>query len=277
MRAISRFRVLMGTSVLLLAVVLFPSTPSAHHSWGKYHWSRTSNPLNLEIGNNVDNDWGGYLNTAVADWNGGDPSVLKLSVKAGGTSSSSCAPTSGRVEVCNDSYGNTGWLGVAQIWITGGSHIVQATTKVNDTYFDQQFYNTPAWRQLVICQEVGHTFGLDHQDENFNNPNLGTCMDYTNDPDGPPSNLEPNQHDYDQLLSIYSHLDGGSGGGGGGRGNGRFGGAPIVPPPFQPIFDPIQVDTPRQWGRLVRGNARGALFDLDLGNGDHIFTFVIWA
>ncbi len=35
-----------------------------------------------------------------------------------------------------------------------------------------------------MCQEIGHDFGLDHQDENFNNPNLGTCMDYTNDPLG---------------------------------------------------------------------------------------------
>lgn len=37
-------------------------------------------------------------------------------------------------------------------------------------------------RCLVTCQEVGHTFGLDHRDENFDNGNLGTCMDYTNDP-----------------------------------------------------------------------------------------------
>jgi predicted Zn-dependent protease len=58
-----------------------------------------------------------------------------------------------------------------------GSHIVQGTTKVNDTYFNTATYNTRAWRQLVMCQEVGHTFGLDHQDETFNNPNLGSCMD----------------------------------------------------------------------------------------------------
>ena len=55
-----------------------------------------------------------------------------------------------------------------------------------------------------MCQEVGHTFGLDHQDENFNNANLGTCMDYTNDPS---TNQHPNKHDYDELITIYSHLD----------------------------------------------------------------------
>ncbi|MBI1895150.1 MAG: hypothetical protein HYS04_01245, partial [Acidobacteria bacterium] len=43
-----------------------------------------------------------------------------------------------------------------------------------------------------------------HQDEDFNNPNLGTCMDYTSNPS---SNQHPNQHDYDQLELIYAHLD----------------------------------------------------------------------
>ena len=57
---------------------------------------------------------------------------------------------------------------------------------------------------LVSCQEGGHTLGLDHQDENFNNANLGTCMDYTKNPS---TNQHPNKHDYDQLLSTYSHFD----------------------------------------------------------------------
>lgn len=55
-----------------------------------------------------------------------------------------------------------------------------------------------------MCQEVGHTFGLNHQDETFSNPNLGSCMDYTNDPS---TNQHPNQHDYNQLVTIYGHTD----------------------------------------------------------------------
>src|SRR3989344_8585733 len=95
-----------------------------------------------------------------------------------------CRATNGRVEVCNSKYGNNGWLGIAQIWVTGGEHITQGVVKLNDTYFNKSPYNTPAWRNLVMCQEVGHTLGLGHVDEIFNNTNLGTCMDYTNDPDG---------------------------------------------------------------------------------------------
>lgn len=51
-------------------------------------------------------------------------------------------------------------------------------------------------------------------------------MDYTNDPDGSISNYgvsneHPNQHDRDQLESIYPIDDGGDGGGGGGGCKGK--------------------------------------------------------
>ena len=52
-----------------------------------------------------------------------------------------CKPVSGRVEVCNASYGNTGWLGIAQIWVNGG-HITQGVTKLDDYYFNTVPYNT---------------------------------------------------------------------------------------------------------------------------------------
>ena len=38
-------------------------------------------------------------------------------------------------------------------------------------------------------------------------------MDYTSNPVGPPSNEHPNQHDFDELVTIYTHLDGSGGGG----------------------------------------------------------------
>jgi hypothetical protein len=180
---------------------LVAGTASASHSWGSYHWARTANPFTLKVGDNVDSTWDSYLNTTVSDWTGS--SVLNLTKVAGGTTTRRCRATSGRVEVCNGSYGNNGWLGVAQIWASG-SHITQGTVKLNDTYFNTASYNTPAWRNLVMCQEVGHTLGLDHQDEDFSNANLGTCMDYTSNPG---TNQHPNAHDFDQLETIYSHLD----------------------------------------------------------------------
>jgi hypothetical protein len=125
-----------------------------------------------------------------------------------------CTSTSGQIEVCNSTYGQTGWLGIAGINISG-LHITKGYTKLNDTYFNTSTYNTPPWRRLVTCQEIGHDFGLDHQDVTFSNANLGSCMDYTDDPDGgaggaspsDPSNEHPNTHDYDEIAIIYAHLD----------------------------------------------------------------------
>jgi hypothetical protein len=174
----------------------------ANHSWGGYHWARTSNPFTIKLGDNVTSTWDSSLATASSDWS--KSTVLDTTVVAGSSSNvKRCSPPTGQVAVCNAAYGNTGWLGIASISLTG-THIKYGSVKLNDTYFNTSQYNTTAWRNLVMCQEVGHTFGLDHQDENFSNANLGTCMDYTNNPG---TNQHPNQHDYDQLVTIYSHLD----------------------------------------------------------------------
>jgi hypothetical protein len=260
--------VLLALVLALAGMLTAASTVSASHSWGNYHWARSSNPVGLLVGNNLSGPWGPHLITAVSDWN--QSSVLDLTITAG-QARGNCRPTSGRIEVCNDFYGNNGWLGVAQIWVSG-DHITQGTTKVNDTYFSTQTYNTDAWRQLVMCQEIGHDFGLDHQDENFDNQNLGTCMDYTSDPS---SNQHPNNHDYQQLSSIYSHLDGGGNGapchggpkqcGNNGNGNGNNGVAGS------------DLTAPAEWGQLVRSQGRTAIYERDFGNGNRVVTFVIWA
>jgi hypothetical protein len=260
----------LAAGVLAAAAALTAAAPAgANHSWGNYHWARTSNPFTLELGDNVSDNgsgaWDRYLVEASADWT--NSSVLNTVIRAGQANPRNCRPTSGRVEVCNAAYGANGWLGIAQIWISG-SHITQGTVRVNDTYFNTATYNTPAWRRLVMCQEVAHTFGLDHQDENFDNPNLGTCMDYTRDPDGPPSNEHPNRHDYDQLEAIYAHLDSTTtvGQSTGGPGVGQ-----------NSDIDPG--DTPAAWGEPVRRQPDGRpnVYARDLGGGRRLVTHVFWA
>lgn len=190
----------MLTALTLTFALAVPA--GASHSWGPYHWARQSNPFTLKLGDNVSGPWDAALATASSDWS--QSSVLDTTIVAGGTTPRQCKGTTGRIEVCNAKYGFNGWLGIAQIWIGSGNHITKAIAKMNDSYFNTPTYNTSAWRQLVMCQEIAHGFGLGHQDEDFDNANLGTCMDYTNDPS---SNQHPNKHDYDQLESIYSHLD----------------------------------------------------------------------
>ncbi len=253
-----------GVAAITMSL-LAPSLASARHSWGPYHWAREVNPLTLKLDNNVSGVWDGHLGTASGDWSKSrvgntEPStVLNTTFVTGGTSASVCPETSGRVEVCNWAYGNTRWLGMAQIWISG-SHITQGMVKVNDTYFNTAFYNTPEWRNLVMCQEVGHTLGLSHVDTAFYNKNRGTCMDYTSNPSGPPSNEHPNQHDYDQLATIYSHIDSTTTG--------------LQTAPGKNAAAPAD----GQWGQLVAltDGGRTAVYVLDAGGDQKVFTFVIW-
>jgi hypothetical protein len=191
-------------AVFVAAAAVFASSAAASHSWGNYHWARTANPFTIMLGDNLTSTWDPYLSQASSDCSAdtaGNP--LNTTVVPGGSNPRKCRPTRGRVEVCNFAYGNNGWLGLAQIWISGGSHITQGATKMNDTYYNSPPYNNPTWRAMVVCQEVGHTFGLDHQDES--GADFHTCMDYASNPDA--DNTHPNFHDYQQLAAIYAHLD----------------------------------------------------------------------
>src|SRR5207249_4514990 len=221
-----------------------------------YHWARTANPFTVKLGNNVSSAWTSSLDTASSDWSASD--VLNTTVVTGLAKGKNCRGTWGRVEVCSGAYGNNGWLGIASISITGGTHITQGTVRLNDTYFNTATYNTQAWRALVTCQEIGHTFGLDHQDTNFDNANLGTCMDYTNSPG---TNQHPNKHDYDELDIIYAHLDSTT---------------TISQPTADNFAADIDMDNPRNWGQLVKQShgGRTSIYELDLGGGRKQVTSV---
>ena len=225
--------------------------------------------------------WDSAVTGAVNVW--AQSKVLSLTQQAASSvNTKKCSSITGQILVCNASYGQRGWLGIASISITGGTHITSGTTKLNDSYFDTAQYNTAAWRSLVACQEIGHDFGLDHQDTNFNNANLGTCMDYTNAPSGGtlngfnygPSNEHPNTHDYDELVTIYTHLDSSS---------------TTIPQtnfgirqvgkavPRSASFEPG--DSPAEWGRAIHADRQGRpdVFVRDLGGGHNVLTHVFWA
>jgi hypothetical protein len=240
--------------LLVGTVAAFSAVPaSATHSWNGYHWARTANPFTLKLGDNVSGAWDAMLVTASSDWS--KSTVLDTQIVAGGTRPKSCRPTSGRVEVCSANYNNTGWLGLAQIWITGGTHITQGVVKNNDYYFGSSSYqyNNTAEMQHVICQEIGHTLGLDHQDES--GISLNTCMDYYHNTSASDTkSTHPNQHDYDELATIYQHLDSFST-----VGASSAGFLPDAVPSFAPatrLNDSTYVD--------------------DLGGGRKLVTYVIW-
>lgn len=253
MRKISKTRALvLGAALSAVAVPALAS-----HSWSTYHWKRTTAELTVPVGDNVTAAWDSYLNVAVADWN--KSTVIQSPKVAGSTNPKNCRAVAGTIQVCNSKYGQTGWLGIASISISGG-HISQGTTKVNDTYFNTAKYNTPSWRALVMCQEIGHDYGLGHQDEDFNTDNTTSCMDYTSVPAG---NEHPDAHDYEQLLSIYNHLESGMSAT---FSRGAGAGAEIG-------------DTPDTWGRPVHflKDGRPDVYMRVDGPGRATITHVFWA
>ncbi|WP_219892640.1 hypothetical protein [Aquisediminimonas profunda] len=272
-----KIRALCAGAMLTLAC----TTPAvANHAWtinGKQlHWARTANPVKPTVDYKLDNNlWGPYLSPALAGWNKSniatDPDVVEFILgNPVSVDANSCPGTAGRVTVCNYAYGATGWLGVAVVEyddVTG--HIQFASVKMNDTYFNMSTYNKPAWRASVLCQEIGHTLGLSHQDTKNFNPDLKdiygrqTCMDYTAKPDG---NEWPNLHDYQQLASIYSHLDSIT--------TTSTTSAVLNYPDRKPIYG----NTPADWGKAIAfgEDGRGLAFAKKIAANRSQVTFVRW-
>lgn len=192
-------RTLQLTAVLVLACLAV--TPVfANHTWGNYHWARTSNPMALQVVDSVTTDWQFELNTSLNEWN--QSNALNMSITSADDSKRArrqCKAVSGKIRVCNNTYGNNGWLGLASINIDSNGHITQGTAKMNDTY--SSYWTDPNEKRHVMCQEVGHLFGLGHTSEDGSSQ--GTCMDYSNSP----NSISPNNHDYQLLSDIYSHVD----------------------------------------------------------------------
>jgi hypothetical protein len=257
-----------GLAAVAAAAIAAPAL--AGHSWGGYHWAGNGTEITLKVNKAITSQWDTSVDNAISDWN--QSSELKLNPAVVSVSRKRCNPIAGQILVCNDSYGQRGWLGIASIWLSNG-HISQGTTKLNDSYFNTSTYNKPEWRALVACQEIGHDFGLDHQDENFSNGNLGTCMDYTNNPLGPPANTQPNQHDYNMLNSIYNHDDGFTTA----TASTNFGIRQVGVP--APRSETGVGDSPAEWGRAIHrdGLGRPDVFVKDLDSRRKILTHVFWA
>src|SRR5262249_22659991 len=122
-----------------------------------------------------------------------------------------------------------------------------------------------------MCQEVAHTFGLDHQ--STDGSSLDTCMDYfsnTGANAGSTLSTRPNQHDYDELNIIYAHLDSTSTVASIGNFASSLAGSDIEDP---------DENTPKAWGHVIDAtlDGRTTTYAKELDNGDTVITFVRWA
>lgn len=219
MRRVSLFAVVMAVVVLSAAPGL------ASNTWNGYHWADSGgDPHDGDITLTLVNDLTLYTSEyplVVSDWNGAPGPLTLSSANAepedrpdacdNVATEAAGDEIQNSIHVCNAEYGKNGWLGLARIWLAADGHIDAGVALMNDSYFqesDSVYNNSIAWRH-VLCQEVGHTFGLDHQ----GSPKKQSCMNdrwgLTN-----PDFQSPNPHDFDTLNEIYGTAGGDSGGGG---------------------------------------------------------------
>jgi hypothetical protein len=250
----------------LLTCLTFISPAYASNSWGGYHWARTTPQFTLKLGNNLTTSaWKTHLSQASSDWNSGNSGTTPvLTAIVPGKPSKRCAMVAGTTQICNSSYGKNGWLGLASISITGGIHITQGSAKMNDTYFSMATYNNVNERQHVMCQEIAHTFGLDHQSTDGSMQN--TCMDYfSNTGIYATSALSttPNQHDFDELVTIYGHLDDTT----------TVAAATALTSSTSDV-----TDDPNSWGQFVSqsANGRSSTYERKNSDGSLTVTHVYW-
>lgn len=240
----------------------------ASHAWGNYHWARTTPQFTLKLGNNLTTSaWTARLNQTSNDWNAGNTPVI-TAVVSGGTTSQTCKMVVGTTQVCNATYGNNGWLGLASINING-DHITQGTAKMNDTYFNTATYNNVNEREHVMCQEVAHTFGLGHQSEDGSSQN--SCMDYFSNTGANATSTvstKPNAHDFSLLKSIYAHLDSTT----------TVATAPGPAPSARGGVNVDINDDPNSWGALMKQSANGrtSTYQRHNDDGSITLTHVYW-
>lgn len=170
-----------AAAMLLAGIGFGASYLAASHDWNCYKWPTTSIKLSSASGQtSVARNARDYKSAY-----SGASSVWKNTILSLGKGND--------VQLYYGAYGFNGWLGLASIRVSGCT-ITSGESKLNDSYLrDTSRYNQTAVDH-VACQEVGHTFGLDH-----NRGADDTCM---NDSILTAGN-QINQHDRDQLVAMY--------------------------------------------------------------------------
>jgi len=162
-----------------------------------------SGGLELTLVDALDTTWTEEYEVAVLDWENGTPDSLTLSTEKAAAPDFECAEhIDGKMKVCNGNFGETGWLGLNEIYTnTRSGTIISSLAKMNEFYLRNADH---AERQYTMCHELGHGFGLPHTDESFTNPSLGNCLDYTHTP---ADNMHPDETNYNRLAELYGTVN----------------------------------------------------------------------
>jgi predicted Zn-dependent protease len=175
---------LLGLVLAAAVSMVLASTSVFGAQWEDYHWP--SYNTNLGITNTASGEYN--VAAAVSDWNqAASGTELSLAVNGGSD-----------IEIRSKNM-SAWYLGTAEILVdTSTDHILSGRVTLNHRYLREgNLYGFDASvRQHVLCQELGHVLGLDHQhgDSCMNDDNA-TLGEYT----------EPNQEDEDTLEDMYGN------------------------------------------------------------------------
>lgn len=103
---------------------------------------------------------------------------------------------------------------LARIWLAPDGHIDAGVALMNDCTMMESgsAYNDPNAWQHVLGQEIGHTFGLDHQGSPKKQSSMNDRLGLTD-----VNFVGPARHDYDTLYEIYGSGSADAEGGGGSK------------------------------------------------------------
>lgn len=118
-------------------------------SLGEFNeWNNKGKGLVLTVQNGCSNDWDPYFIQAISDWSVSD--ALKLSPTKLNSQDLDCTAKRGKMIVCNDFFGSTGWTGLNEVYFEG-TKIAASVAKMNETYLNKA---SSSEKQYVMCHEV---------------------------------------------------------------------------------------------------------------------------
>ncbi len=178
------------------------SLPPAHedantHQWGPYHWTKPQNDeRKIIIRDSIvdSNTYNDKLGNVLSDWGQSAKfRFVRQAAETDATTRQNCPmPGSyGRVRVCNYDYTFSA-AGKAGILPNSQNHIQRGWVKVKNNV------SSEAVKRPLLCQEVGHTLGLDHR------ATTDSCMHQN----AAAASSSPDRHDYEQLGNQTHHHGG---------------------------------------------------------------------